>query len=98
MSNSLLHAFFVGRATAEQLYERLEDALTDTLTALSKFDAQQREVLRDFVSAVQDAATQAEQTAAAPTTPVDLQETIDNLRAEIAQLKVELQQYRDRQS
>jgi predicted nucleic acid-binding Zn-ribbon protein len=98
MSHPLLHAFFVGRATAEQIYERLEDALTDTLTALSKFDAQQREVLRDFTKAVQDAATQAEEKVAAPSAPGDLQETIDNLRAEIAQLKVELQQYRDRQS
>jgi cell division protein FtsB len=92
MVNPLLHAFFMGRATAEVLTDRFEDAITDFLSALGKFDAEQREKLREFTAEVVAKAKQQEE--AVP--PPDLQETLDNLRAEIAQLKAELQQYRSR--
>lgn len=108
MSTPLVHAFFVGRAIAEIAYERLEAGVTDALSELGKFDAEQRENLRLFVGEVieraqreQAIATQA-QTAATTTTIVpldlqtggDLQATIDDLRAEIAELRSELQRYR----
>jgi uncharacterized protein YlxW (UPF0749 family) len=92
MVNPLLHAFFIGRATAEVLTDRFEDAVTDFLSALGKFDAEQREILRQFTAEVLAKTNQQEQ--ATSTNPPDLQETLDNLRAEIARLKAELQQYR----
>ncbi|MBE9014121.1 hypothetical protein IQ250_28425 [Pseudanabaenaceae cyanobacterium LEGE 13415] len=109
MSTPLVHAFFVGRAIAEIAYEKLEAGVTDALSELGKFDAEQRENLRQFVEEVmeraqreQSIATQTQTTPTARTTVVpldlqtggDLQATIDDLRAEIAQLRSELQRYR----
>jgi hypothetical protein len=45
MSNPVLHAFFLGRAFAEVLTEKIEDNVTNALSELSKFDAEQRENL-----------------------------------------------------
>ncbi len=98
MGNPLTRAFFIGRATAEALVDRLEDTLTDALSALGKFDAEQREKLRDFADIVKEKADRQEAAVYQDrdtSEPLDLQETIDNLRAEVAQLKVELQQHRN---
>ncbi|MGF1524689.1 MAG: DUF6825 family protein [Leptolyngbyaceae cyanobacterium] len=105
MSNPMVHAFFVGRALATALAEQLEQATTEALSNLGKFDAEQRESLRRFTDEVVARAQQQEVNAyqqtstAAPTatpgaTGQDLQATIDNLRAEIAQVRSTLQQYR----
>jgi uncharacterized small protein (DUF1192 family) len=97
MSKSPLDAFFVGRATAEAVIDRLEETVTDALSALGKFDAEQREQVRIFVETVLEKAEQQRGNVASNDGEIDadeLQETIDNLRAEIAQLKSELQQYR----
>ena len=99
MSKSPLDAFFIGRATAEAVIDRIEETVTDTLSALSKFDAEQREQIRIFVESILEKAEQQKgnvTTEDSDIAPDELQETIDNLRAEIAQLKSELQQYRDR--
>ena len=99
MSKSPLDAFFIGRATAEAVIDRIEETVTDTLSALSKFDAEQREQVRIFVETILEKAEQQKvnvTTEDSDIAPDELQETIDNLRAEIAQLKSELQQYRDR--
>lgn len=107
MSNPLVHAFFVGRALAEALNEQLEKAVTNALSELGKFDAEQRERLRTFTEQVMERASREEEIATANRTatptvgrmdvPVgDLQATIDDLRAEIAQLRVQLQRYRSR--
>ena len=105
MSNSVIHTFFVGRALAQALNEQLEDALTNALSELGKFDAEQRERLRQFTEQVMESAErEAEMTMRGRTTtaivpigsqPVDLQATIDELRAEIARLRAELQLYRN---
>lgn len=105
MSNSVIHAFFVGRALAQAINEQVEDALTNALSELGKFDAEQRERLREFTEQVMErAARDAEATGTGRTTttttpfgsqPVDLQATIDELRAEIARLRAELQNYRN---
>lgn len=105
MSKPDLDAFFFGRAVAEVLYEKLEDTLTDTLSELGKFDAEQRERLRQFVEEVTAKAEQEAQKgsqvgsttypADGLTNSVDLQAMIDELRAEIARLRAELQLYRD---
>lgn len=52
MSNSVIHAFFVGRAIAQVINEQVEDALTNALSELGKFDAEQRERLRQFTEEV----------------------------------------------
>lgn len=107
MSNSLVHAFFVGRALAEALNEQLEKTLTDALSDLGKFDAEQRERLRQFTAQVLERASVEAETATANRVPNsepsgpdspgrDLQATIDELRAEIAQLRVQLASYRSR--
>ena len=106
MSNPLVHAFFIGRAVAETLGEQLERSLTNALSELGKFDAEQREHLRQFTEDVLERARREEEmtmrarttTAIVPqgTQPADLQATIDDLRAEIAQLRSELQKYRNR--
>jgi polyhydroxyalkanoate synthesis regulator phasin len=108
MSNPLVHAFFVGRAFAEALGEQLENAVTDTLSELGKFDAEQRERLRQFTEQVIERANREEEAAMQGRTtsalvrrgsqPEDLQATIDELRAEVAQLRAELQRYRSRSS
>ncbi|AFY70127.1 hypothetical protein Pse7367_1851 [Thalassoporum mexicanum PCC 7367] len=99
MSKPVTHAFFVGRATAEAIVDRLEDTLTDFLSAVGKFDAERREDFRNFTEAVMSKTVRVETTAAATYgtgySSADLQELIDNLRAEVAHLKSELQQYRE---
>ena len=120
MSNPVVDAFFLGRAFAEVLSEKLEDAYTQTINELSKFDAEQREHLKQFIEEVQTRAQQSSggtSTASTTTTtsspsatsnitsndynfnavssPGDLQEMLDQLRAEIASLRAELKKYRN---
>jgi polyhydroxyalkanoate synthesis regulator phasin len=106
MSDPVLHAFFVGRALAETINEQAERLLTDGLSLLGKFDAEQRENLRQFTEEVMARAQRAEAEAGHAAYGVasdgvstgaevqDLQATIDTLRAEVAQVRVALQQYR----
>jgi polyhydroxyalkanoate synthesis regulator phasin len=105
MSNPVVHAFFVGRALAEAVNQQLENALTNTLSELGKFDAEQKERWRQFTQEVmeraeRDAAATGTQTSdpasGMPSGAGDLQATIDELRAEIARLRAELQRYRNR--
>ena len=107
MSNPVIHAFFFGRALAEVLKEKLEDNLTNALSELGKFDAEQREKLRQFTDEVlaraEQAAVASNQTTSGNNTsttnninsPADLQEMIDELRAEIARLRSQLKNYRN---
>ncbi len=103
----MLQAFFVGRALAAAVSDRAEHLVSDGLSKLGKFDAEQREYFRQFTEEVmtraeqEKAAAGAEGTAGSPTsatgTPADtedLQATIDNLRAEVAQVRAAIQQYR----
>jgi predicted RNase H-like nuclease (RuvC/YqgF family) len=97
MSNQVLRAFFFGRAIAEVLNEKVEETVTNALSELGKFDAEQRENLRQFVEEVKLRAQRDAERENATTTqesPSDLQETIDELRAEIARLKSELKTFR----
>lgn len=105
MTNPVLHAFFVGRALAQGISEQVERNLTDALSELGKFDAENRERIREFTDQVM-ARAQAEEGTVATQAPfssggdskvneADLQELLDNLRAEIAQLRTKLQEYRD---
>jgi hypothetical protein len=106
MNNLPVHVFFVGRALAIALGEQLERALTNSLSELGKFDAEQRERLHQFATQVMEKAQQDEAAAvqARTTTTIvplssqsgDLQATLDELRAEVARLRTELQRYRSR--
>ncbi|MCG5061537.1 MAG: DUF6825 family protein [Limnoraphis robusta] len=105
MSKPSVDAFFVGRAVAEGLYEQLENILTNALSELGKFDAEQRERLRQFTDQVLERANlEAQMTHQGTSSSVsrsnsqsiDLQATIDELRAEVAELRSELQRYRNR--
>ena len=60
MSNPALHAFYVGRAFAEVLGERLEDTVTNTLSELGQLEAKQQEAMREFVEEVMARAEQNE--------------------------------------
>ena len=98
MSNPTLQAFFLGRALATAIGEKIEEAITTGMSGAGRFDAEQRERLHQFVEAVFEQA-QSSQTAVPSEangagSGEDLQATIDNLRAEIAQVRVALQQYR----
>jgi len=103
MSNPTLHAFFVGRALAEVLSESLEDSLTNALSELGKFDAEQRERLRQFSEEVMTRAereasqqTGDEPASASSASGTDLQAMIDELRASIASVRTELNNYNNR--
>mgnify|MGYP001792805264 CR=1 FL=1 len=98
----MVHAFFVGRALAAAVSEQAEQVMTDALSNLGKFDAEQRDSLRRFADDVIARAQHEEataQTTAASTASTgeplpDLQATIDALRAEVAQVRAALQHYR----
>jgi polyhydroxyalkanoate synthesis regulator phasin len=105
MSNPVVQAFFFGRAVAEVLRERLEDSLTSALSDLGKFDAESRENLRQFIEEVRARAEREKEkesqfgnivsvNSSGGQSSVDLQEMIDELRAEIARLRAELKNYR----
>ncbi|MEO1132612.1 MAG: DUF6825 family protein [Cyanobacteria bacterium J06639_1] len=109
MSNPLTRAFFVGRATATLLSERVEAAFTDFASEMGKAAAEWQEQWRIFgeEALARAAAEEAQAAERAPSPssagtgvsgfpagPADLQETLDELRAEVAQLRSELQRYR----
>lgn len=106
MSTPLVRAFFVGRALAEAIGEQFENSFTNALSDLGKFDAEQRERLRQFTEQVLERAAREEAIATHSPTSArtdssgfatsDLQATIDDLRAETARLRSELQRYRTR--
>ncbi|NJL61770.1 MAG: hypothetical protein HC903_08000 [Methylacidiphilales bacterium] len=103
MTSPLVQAFFVGRAVAEVLSERLEHTVTDALSELGKFDAEAREQMRQFTDEVIERANRASESAGAGvgvadvgtsgSEAVDTQATIDDLRAEIADLRKEIRGY-----
>ncbi len=101
MSNPVIQAFFFGRALAEVLTEKVEETFTNALSELGKFDAEQRDKLRELIEEVK---ARAEKETSQGTYAgkdgtkdgeTDLQETIDELRADIASLKAELKTYRE---
>lgn len=106
MSNPLIRAFFVGRATADLLVERLEDVVTDVLSEIGKFESEQRENLKEFTEQVLTRANEEESrvmddlgrtggTSNYSRPANDVQATVDDIRAEVAQLRSSLQQHRN---
>ncbi len=99
MTNPITNSFFIGRAFAQAINDKVSENLTVGLSELGKFDAEQREKLKQFT---QEVISRAEQETGwsnghhGNSDSPDLQETIDDLRAEIARLRAELQRYRNR--
>ena len=90
MTKPVLNSFFVGRALARSLNDKLGETLTHTLSELGKINAEQGEKLRNFTQEVIDRAARETSSAGGNTTtvsadgqPVEVQETIDDLRAEV---------------
>jgi hypothetical protein len=52
-NNPVTNAFFFGRALAEVMSEKLEESFTNAMSDLGKFDAEQRENLRQFIEEVE---------------------------------------------
>jgi molecular chaperone GrpE (heat shock protein) len=102
MNNPVIEAFLWGKAFAEVAREKLEESLTNVFSDLGKFDAETREKLREFAQEVKSRAeaSKEENPPGSMIIPVesetvlDLQEVLDELRAEIARLKAELSNYR----
>ncbi|HIK34332.1 MULTISPECIES: DUF6825 family protein [unclassified Thermosynechococcus] len=97
MSQSPLEAFFLGRATATLLRDQAQHLFVEFLSQLGRFDAEQQQRLHQFMEEVQARARQ-EAEMVVPRSGVDWQALIDDLRAEIAALRTELQRYRNRES
>ncbi|MBP0019033.1 MAG: hypothetical protein J7647_15975 [Cyanobacteria bacterium SBLK] len=105
MSNPVTRSFFIGRAFAEILGEKAEDAFTNALSELGKFDAEQREKFRQLAEetmvradremAEADMGGTATGSTGNDGSSGDLQETIDDLRAEIASLRSALNAHRN---
>ena len=66
-NNPVTNAFFFGRALAEVMGEKLEESFTSAMSELGKFDAEQRENLRQFMEEVQLRAESAGTTTVYPT-------------------------------
>ncbi len=96
----VLRAFFIGRAAAQALYEQVGNLVGETLAGVGRWDAEQREVLRQQIQQILERAAREEQQVTQGTAtakgqkPLDLQTTIDELRAEMARLRTELKRYR----
>ena len=52
-NNPVTNAFFFGRALAEVMSEKLEESFTNAMSDLGRFDAEQRENLRQMMEEVQ---------------------------------------------
>lgn len=106
MTNPLINAFFLGRATAEVLSEELEHGMTDLLGNIGRFNAEQRDRFQNLTQTIMERAeteastvsqTRSASGDASANGQSDIQEVIDELRAEIAQLRSALQTYRQQQ-
>lgn len=105
MTPSWNKTLIFGRVAAEILTEKANKAATELLSELGKLDAERREAMREFIDEVNirantvQANTSQSNAAQSSNSPSesDLQATIDDLRAEIAATRNELQRYRNAQ-
>ena len=105
MTPSWNKTLIFGRAAAEILTEKANQAATELLSELGKLDAERREAMREFIDEVNTRANTSQSNMAHSNTAQhsnspsesDLQATIDDLRAEIAATRNELQRYRNAQ-
>ena len=67
-NNPVTNAFFFGRALAEVISEKLEESFTNVMSDLGRFDAEQRENLRQLMEEVQLRADRAAESTTTTTT------------------------------
>ena len=67
-NNPVTNAFFFGRALAEVMSEKLEESFTNAMSDLGRFDAEQRENLRQLMEEVQLRADRAAESTTTTTT------------------------------
>ena len=104
MTPSWNKTLIFGRVAAQILTEKANQAATELLSELGKLDAERREAMREFMdevnvraNAAQVNTTQSNTAQSSSPSESDLQATIDDLRAEIAATRNELQRYRNAQ-
>jgi hypothetical protein len=101
-SNPVNQVFNIGKALVKVLSEKVEEGMTNVLSEWGKFEAEQKEKLRQFSEEVMTKAKQeansSNGTSATTSGKIDetedLQETLDELRSEIARLRAELKNHR----
>lgn len=101
-SNPVNQVLNIGKALVKVLSEKVEEGMTNVLSEWGKFEAEQKEKLRQFSEEVMAKAKQEANTSngtSATTSGTsneteDLQETLDELRSEIARLRAELKNHR----
>lgn len=101
MTKPTTRAFFIGRATADLLRERVETTLTDLVSQVGKLVVEWQVNWQAFADDVLVRVEQEQHLETgipgnSPLQTTDLQATLDDLRAEVAQLRSELQKYRGR--
>ena len=104
MNNPMLQAFFVGRALAAAVSEKAGHLVSDSLSQLGKFDAEQRENFRQFTEEVMARAEQERAAAASggetavsqssATATSDTASGTEDLQATIDNLRAEIAQAR----
>ena len=106
MSDPINEVYFISKAIAEIVGEKIEDNFTNVLSDFGKFDAETRERLQEFAQEVQARAKMSQENSGSTSDisnntitvkadeTVDTQELLDELRHEIARLKAQLTSYR----
>jgi len=102
-SNPVNQTLAICKAFTKVLSEKIEDKLTNFLSDWGKFEAEQKENLRQFSEEVMQRAKQETNHSPVNITSEntdfteDLQEILDELRAEIACLRAELKNHKNSQ-
>jgi hypothetical protein len=100
-SNPVIQALNICKAFSKVLNEKIEEGFTEILSEWGKFEAEQKENLRQFAQEVKEKAKrEADNSNSTGNSSVnfddkeDLQEILDELRSEIARLRAELKNHR----
>ena len=96
MSSPISHILNLGKAFTEVVSIKVQEAAVEAISELEKIKAEQSEHLSQFITEVEQRANQQDRGTREPTQIIitepetDLQELLDELRAEIAGLRAEL--------
>ena len=101
-SNPLIQTLNLGKAFSKMLSEKLEESVTEILSEWGKFEAEQKEKIRQFSEEISERVKQEANNSKNNINASsdnfneieDLQENLDQLRLEIARLRAELKNHR----
>jgi len=97
--NPILQILNIGKALTEVLSEKAQVTVTEAISELEKIKAEQTENVRQLIVEVEERANQKTRTTTGPSQIIisepekDIQEVLDELRAEIASLRNELKNW-----